>query len=596
MKLTKLSIKNFRKLQNVEISIGDATFLIGANNAGKSSTLSCLEYLLGEKKLDSNDRSRYLDSDSGEEITCDGDIIIEGEFRDVSEDIINERGFNKDRLFSYTKDDETKGYGFKYRVRYTPTDNKMHREIKLHVQTIKEDFLDCKCPQDYIDKGIDAAFFGDLDLSKNFTAKTKSLLDDISEIHEMSTESDWFENPGGIPGNVLSKLPRYLKIEASSLPEEINEKTGSMQVLLNNLFEDVKNESENYKEAKKSLDNLAKELDPSDDNKEFGKMMGELNRVVDEVFPNSEINVSAQLSGPESLKPKFEISMKSNVNTDIMYQGTGMIRSVVFALLKYRQQRSNNNGSDLIIGFEEPELFLHPNAANSMRDTIYDLAVGKTQIISTTHSPYMIDISKEPKQVLNSYSSSEHEFSKIFCFNHSKAFNELQSDDKSRIKMIQKIDDYVSRVFFAEKVVIVEGNTEDLVFKKTIEVMPEDVRKEISSKYQIIKANGKATMISFIKYLLSMNVDLFVVHDEDSQTKGAVIMNQPILDALENHEERRYMMHNCIEDEIGYSAPSSDKPYKAYKHISGWNTWNDVPDTWKNVMKRIFSSYSDSLN
>ena len=51
MKLTKLSIKNFRKLQNVEISIGDATFLIGANNAGKSSTLSCLEYLLGEKKL-----------------------------------------------------------------------------------------------------------------------------------------------------------------------------------------------------------------------------------------------------------------------------------------------------------------------------------------------------------------------------------------------------------------------------------------------------------------------------------------------------------------------------------------------------------------
>ena len=542
-----------------------------------------------------NDRSRYYDSNSGEEKTCTGDIIIEGEFRDVSEDIINERGFNMDRLFSYIKDDGSKGYGFKYRVKYTPTDNKTHREIEIHFQNLKKEFSDCNTPQDFIDKGIDAAFFGELDLSKKFTAKTRSFLDNIPEIHEVSTESDWFENPGGIPGNVLSKLPKFLKIEASSLPEEINDKTGSMQVLLNNLFEDVKNESKNYQDAKKSLDNLAKELDPSDDSKEFGKMMNELNKVVDDVFPNSEINVSAQLSGPESLKPRFEISMKSNVNTNIMYQGTGMIRSVVFALLKYRQQRSNNS-SDLIIGFEEPELFLHPNAANCMRDTIYDLAVGRTQIISTTHSPYMIDISKEPKQVLNSYSSGEHEFSKIFCFNHSKAFNELQSDDKSRIKMIQKIDDYVSRVFFAEKVVIVEGNTEDLVFKKTIEVMPEEVRKKISSKYQIIKANGKATMISFIKYLQSMNVDLFVVHDEDSQKQGAVIMNQPILEALENHEERRYMMHNCIEEEIGYSAPSSDKPYQAYKHISGWNNWNDVPNSWKNIMKRIFSTYSDSLN
>ena len=82
--------------------------------------------------------------------------------------------------------------------------------------------------------------FGELDLSKKFTAKTRSFLDNIPEIHEVSTESDWFENPGGIPGNVLSKLPKFLKIEASSLPEEINDKTGSMQVLLNNLFEDVK--------------------------------------------------------------------------------------------------------------------------------------------------------------------------------------------------------------------------------------------------------------------------------------------------------------------------------------------------------------------
>lgn len=32
--------------------------------------------------------------------------------------------------------------------------------------------------------------------------------------------------------------------------------------------------------------------------------------------------------------------------------------------------------------------------------------------------------------------------------------------------MIQKIDDYVARVFFSQKVIIVEGDTEDIVFKE----------------------------------------------------------------------------------------------------------------------------------
>mgnify|MGYP001305584197 CR=1 FL=1 len=39
MKLSEIKIQKFRKLKDVKIILGDATFLIGANNAGKSSTL-----------------------------------------------------------------------------------------------------------------------------------------------------------------------------------------------------------------------------------------------------------------------------------------------------------------------------------------------------------------------------------------------------------------------------------------------------------------------------------------------------------------------------------------------------------------------------
>ncbi len=50
MKLHTLSIKGFRRLQDVTIDFGDATFLIGENNSGKSGVLQALDILLSGQK------------------------------------------------------------------------------------------------------------------------------------------------------------------------------------------------------------------------------------------------------------------------------------------------------------------------------------------------------------------------------------------------------------------------------------------------------------------------------------------------------------------------------------------------------------------
>lgn len=92
MKLRKIKIQNFHKLNDVEINLGDTTFLIGANNAGKSSTLDVIEYLVTDKKLDNSCRSKYIED--GEELTKMGDVIIEGSFDNVDATIVNQRGFN----------------------------------------------------------------------------------------------------------------------------------------------------------------------------------------------------------------------------------------------------------------------------------------------------------------------------------------------------------------------------------------------------------------------------------------------------------------------------------------------------------------------
>lgn len=98
MKLLKIKIQNFRKLNDVEINLGDTTFLIGANNAGKSSTLDVIEYLVTDKKLDNSCRSKYIED--GDELTKMGDVIIEGCFDNVDATIVNQRVFNASRLMS----------------------------------------------------------------------------------------------------------------------------------------------------------------------------------------------------------------------------------------------------------------------------------------------------------------------------------------------------------------------------------------------------------------------------------------------------------------------------------------------------------------
>lgn len=600
MRLSTIKIQNFRKLNAVEVKLGDATFLIGANNSGKSSTLDAIEYLVTDKKLDESCRSKYI-NDDGKEETCLEDVIIEGTFDSVDANIVDQRGFNASRLCRYTDENRQTRYSFNYRVRLS-VDNKHHREMQMQKQVLKPEFRDCRTIQDFINKGASADLFAGIEnLNRTLTAKDKTNLEqNYPSLYDVEEGVEWFENPGGIPGNVLSRLPRFLKINADVLSGEMDAtKSSTLHNLLSFMFDDVRSRSEHYKKAVEELAELSKEMDPGDEHGAFGQLMNGLNKVVDDVFPNASITIDTDLTNAESLKPIFGVSMRSNVTTEVLHQGTGLIRSAVFALLRFHKQRTENaldiDERGLIIGFEEPELFLHPNAAENMRRVIYDLAGDKSQIIATTHSPYMIDLSQKPKQVLNRYTMGKNDFISVMAFNLSAAFLNIQNEDRARVKMIQKIDDYVARVFFAQKVIVVEGDTEDIVFKYTIRSMPEEVKKAINSQYQIIKATGKATMISFIRYLKALGVDLFVIHDEDSDTPGAAVMNAPILQALDNDATKRLMMHNCIEDVLGYPAPSSDKPYKAYKFVKNWKTWDDVPVHWREKMKTVFQEYADCL-
>nr|WP_320153993.1 AAA family ATPase [uncultured Draconibacterium sp.] len=597
MKLYRLKIKGFRRLKEVEIIFGDATFLIGQNNAGKSSTLKAIELLLSAKKqLDSSDYHSVVDNETGETKPDTTTIIIEGEFRNLPEEANNWRGF-KGRIFKYETEDET-GLSVTYRKTFNlGSDVKI--EFRSKERELIGDFEDCKTPNDYIKAGIDAELitelFPELDKAVGKSKAALGKLESIDEIWQLKDEEVWFQNPGGIPGNVLKMLPRYLLIPVDSAINEIQGSgSGVLGKTLNELFETVREGSENFKSAQEYLDKLAKELDPADHDSEFGKMMIELNEVLGSVFPESKLHASTDLSDPSKvLKPSFNVEMSSNIRTPVQNQGTGMVRAAVFGMLRFRQkwlsQKEDDTTRSLIICFEEPEIYLHPSAANQMRDAIYDLSSSSSQIIASTHSPFIIDISRKPKQVLNRLSEVEDSILNE-AFTVTEAFKALLDEDKDYVKMLLKIDDYMSRAFFTKNIVIVEGDTEDILIRETLSRLPKMEFLKLVSNFEIIKARGKAAMIGLIKYLTSMGLKPIVVHDRDGGIEGAEKFNEPISKAL-GENGRIVLMCENVEDELGYSV-SSEKPFKAYLETKKWGeNWEGIPDNWRQKIKEIFGEF-----
>lgn len=105
MKLHSLKIDGFRRIETAEIQFGEATFLIGANNCGKSTVFRAIEWLLSAKKqIPSQEYFSVIDTETGETKPAVKTIVLEAEFRNLPNEAIDWRGF-KGRIFKYQPKD-----------------------------------------------------------------------------------------------------------------------------------------------------------------------------------------------------------------------------------------------------------------------------------------------------------------------------------------------------------------------------------------------------------------------------------------------------------------------------------------------------------
>lgn len=599
MRLHSLTISGFKRIKQAQIFFGDATFLIGMNNAGKSSVLQAIECLLSAKKiLDQKLYYAEIDPETGETKPTVNTVTLHAEFRNVPIEAKTWRGF-KGRIFEFAAPSENEtGLSLTYKKTYQFGQDVLI-EIRARELERNSKFVGCKTGQDLVNSGVPEDQVKELfpDLQKNI-GESRGALEKLQLLDDLWDEKDnetWVVNPGGIPAVVLSMLPRFLLIPADASGGEIDGTGSVLSKTMTELFEDVRSMSANYAEAQRHLDALAKEFDPLDIGSDFGRMMADLNKVLGSVFPDSRLHAKAMLSDPTTaIKPTFAVELSSNIRTSVTHQGSGMVRAAAFGILRFRQKwlsgREDKHNRSLIVCFEEPETFLHPSAANQMRNAIYELSSSQAQIVATTHSPFIIDLSRKPRQILNCMRHEDGDV-KVHPFNVSESYEKLDGDDKAHVKMLARMDDYVARIFFTRHIVIVEGDTEEIIIKETLRRLPKEKYLRVLADFEIVKARGKASIISFVKYLVAMGIKPIVVHDRDAGVAGAEVMNGPIAAAV-GLSGRVIQMHENVENEIGYPSPKSEKPYQAYKQSLEWgDEWSGVPAKWRAKMEEIFEHY-----
>jgi putative ATP-dependent endonuclease of OLD family len=170
------------------------------------------------------------------------------------------------------------------------------------------------------------------------------------------------------------------------------------------------------------------------------------------------------------------------------------------------------NVQDGLILVDEPELHLHPRWQKIFLDLFRELAPERNnQFVITTHSPAFVT-PETIDSVTRVYRPSSTGTAQV-------ALRDVDLPaKKSLVRMINSQNN--ERIFFADKVVLVEGISDRLVLETLL--ANASARFHISTSIEIIEVGGKRNFADYNTILTGLRTETFTVTDRDYLTDARV--------------------------------------------------------------------------
>ncbi|MDM5197593.1 AAA family ATPase [Fictibacillus enclensis] len=529
MKLKRLIVSNFRGLKGGENDIdfegSDIIFLIGKNNFGKSTFLHAYNFFVEPKiKATIND---FYNKDTSIPIEITGVFM--------------------------TEEDDEKDTALK-----------------------KED-------PDWINKWVDEEGY-------IIIKKAWSNQDAEGKKKTFNPRTNEFQE-GGFGGfdTLLKKYsPTAIPINAVSSPEELEKEIND--IITKKHIKKLETEySDKYSAIIDGLKDLKEDISKSND---INNINIKMNTFFSGVFPELELKIyslpEAGVDISKTLKATHGLSVKDKEMLEDIYDlknnGHGVMRQAFFSFLSTLGADLEKTRKEYLILFEEPELYLHPEAVFSLREQLYKLAKNSPfQVLCATHSPLMIDTAK-PHSSLVRLVKEQRKNTKTYQVK----FDLFEEEEKNFLQMINRFNPHICECFFADEVILVEGDTEAIVYRDLIS------RFYKSKDVFVLNTGSKANMVFYQKILTHFGIKHVVVHDVDSPTYIASngvekvnamwTFNKSIWDQIIESNQlfpnisRRFVHHVNFESAHNYKEnKTKGKPLSAYEFARSINVNSNLP-------------------
>jgi predicted ATP-dependent endonuclease of OLD family len=261
--------------------------------------------------------------------------------------------------------------------------------------------------------------------------------------------------------------------------------------------------------------------------------------------------------------------------------GSGIQSAVVIALIQAYKDLQKSGG---ILMIEEPEVYLHPHTRRFFYQLLRELSEKGNQIFYTTHSVEFLDLSdyQSVAVVRKIPGKGTNVFQSIGL--------QIEPGTKKELKLLTEFDARRNELFFARKVLIVEGASEKYSFPFAFKLLGIDVNERGIS---IIDVGGKNNIPFFVEILKAFQHPFYVFHDEDRNASdyathhdGETGLNKKIRDLA--GKDIVFVADPDLEGIL--SLNGSDKIKNARQKMMSFSDIKQLPKTISDCLEKIISN------